>query len=587
MKNLFKSKTSYEILDFLSHTELEFFSLNDLVCDLKKDPANVSRELTRLVKEGILNIAVKNKKKVYSLNKNYYAYNELKALFQKTRKEELASRFQGEWLLAEEIMNIDPTFSNIWLDFFVDNFSHHIGRAYKKVACLQRGYHLWFYYDKKDALELADHLVNKFISDPNFMTEINKNIYLASDKLKSFVEKISESSLNKKTNTELLECYLNYRQIHSEAYEWFWIPPAADMFGNNLTNYAKRILKEKNVPSEKIEEYLAILTQPDRVSLIKQEQDELALIGVKIQADKKQFNICQELFRKFKEEEVKFFGLYTHSPEYEKKFEESVKVLRSQIRPDILNDIEKHYTKYFYTKFIYTEEQGVYTFEYYLKNLIRLVNGESDIIGAMERDKKEFKALLVERNQLIEKLKLTTKEKMFFANWGEFMITKIYRRYTQLLSLYKINFILMELASRFNISLKELKFMTIEEIKETLAGDIIDLKMIKERMTESVYYADKQNRIYYSGTEAKKIITYLQKEEDLIINELNGQCGSRGQARGRVKIVNDISDMTKMNQGDILVSISTQPDLLPAMKKAAAFITDQGGVTSHAAIVAR
>jgi len=42
-----------------------------------------------------------------------------------------------------------------------------------------------------------------------------------------------------------------------------------------------------------------------------------------------------------------------------------------------------------------------------------------------------------------------------------------------------------------------------------------------------------------------------------------------------------------MKEGDILVSISTQPDLLPAMKKAAAFITDQGGVTSHAAIVAR
>ena len=45
--------------------------------------------------------------------------------------------------------------------------------------------------------------------------------------------------------------------------------------------------------------------------------------------------------------------------------------------------------------------------------------------------------------------------------------------------------------------------------------------------------------------------------------------------------------MAKMREEDILVSISTQPDLVPAMKKAAAFVTDQGGVTSHAAIVAR
>ena len=45
--------------------------------------------------------------------------------------------------------------------------------------------------------------------------------------------------------------------------------------------------------------------------------------------------------------------------------------------------------------------------------------------------------------------------------------------------------------------------------------------------------------------------------------------------------------MQKMNDGDILVSIATDPDIVPAMKKAAAFVTEQGGVTSHAAIVAR
>ncbi len=45
--------------------------------------------------------------------------------------------------------------------------------------------------------------------------------------------------------------------------------------------------------------------------------------------------------------------------------------------------------------------------------------------------------------------------------------------------------------------------------------------------------------------------------------------------------------MKKMNKGDILVSIATNPDIVPAMKKAAAIITEQGGITSHAAIVSR
>jgi pyruvate,water dikinase len=45
--------------------------------------------------------------------------------------------------------------------------------------------------------------------------------------------------------------------------------------------------------------------------------------------------------------------------------------------------------------------------------------------------------------------------------------------------------------------------------------------------------------------------------------------------------------MSKMKQGDILVSIATNPDIVPAMKKAGAIVTEQGGITSHAAIVSR
>ena len=45
--------------------------------------------------------------------------------------------------------------------------------------------------------------------------------------------------------------------------------------------------------------------------------------------------------------------------------------------------------------------------------------------------------------------------------------------------------------------------------------------------------------------------------------------------------------MQKMNEGDILVSVATTPSIVPAMKKAAAFITDEGSLTCHAAIVSR
>ncbi len=45
--------------------------------------------------------------------------------------------------------------------------------------------------------------------------------------------------------------------------------------------------------------------------------------------------------------------------------------------------------------------------------------------------------------------------------------------------------------------------------------------------------------------------------------------------------------MNKMQEGDVLVSRATSPDIVPAMKKASAIITDMGGITCHAAIVSR
>src|SRR5680860_1789688 len=108
------------------------------------------------------------------------------------------------------------------------------------------------------------------------------------------------------------------------------------MFGDNLTNRGKSILKDFGVVSDKIEEYMALLTQPDKDSLLKEEQDNLTQIGIMVQRNPEQLAIFKELFRKFKEEDVKFFGLYTHSEEYEAKFSEVVRELKDKIAPKIM-----------------------------------------------------------------------------------------------------------------------------------------------------------------------------------------------------------------------------------------------------------
>ena len=63
--------------------------------------------------------------------------------------------------------------------------------------------------------------------------------------------------------------------------------------------------------------------------------------------------------------------------------------------------------------------------------------------------------------------------------------------------------------------------------------------------------------------------------------------GSPGIASGTVKIISAASEISKIKQGDILVTQMTNPDFVPAMRRASAIVTDRGGATSHAAIVSR
>ncbi len=68
---------------------------------------------------------------------------------------------------------------------------------------------------------------------------------------------------------------------------------------------------------------------------------------------------------------------------------------------------------------------------------------------------------------------------------------------------------------------------------------------------------------------------------------LTGSPASPGIGTGPVKILKSPKEIDKVSKGDILVAPMTSPDYVPAMKKSAAIITDEGGQTSHAAIVSR
>ncbi len=99
--------------------------------------------------------------------------------------------------------------------------------------------------------------------------------------------------------------------------------------------------------------------------------------------------------------------------------------------------------------------------------------------------------------------------------------------------------------------------------------------------------------ILYTNDEIRELTTEERNQFDekyrqkIIVDQFQGNIAYKGVVKGRVKIILSNGDLSKVNEGDILVSQFTRPEYLSAMKKAAAIVTNDGGITCHAAIVAR
>lgn len=98
------------------------------------------------------------------------------------------------------------------------------------------------------------------------------------------------------------------------------------------------------------------------------------------------------------------------------------------------------------------------------------------------------------------------------------------------------------------------------------------------------------NQLYINTNKndlAKKLGVEFKEETINRVKELRGNVAQQGKAKGYVRRLMGHRQISELQEGEVLVSPMTIPDFLPAMKKASAFVTDEGGILCHAAIVAR
>jgi len=145
------------------------------------------------------------------------------------------------------------------------------------------------------------------------------------------------------------------------------------------------------------------------------------------------------------------------------------------------------------------------------------------------------------------------------------------------------------IARKYKIPKEAVKSLTYQEFlgylqKKNFSGAV---KKAKERQTRFVFYKTKKSEKILIGEKAEKFIkNVLGEKKSEKIKIVKGQVACPGKAKGKVKVVLD-PDKIKISKKIILVTSMTTPQFVPLLKNVKAIITDEGGLTCHAAIISR
>ncbi|MFH1111446.1 MAG: PEP-utilizing enzyme [Patescibacteria group bacterium] len=144
-----------------------------------------------------------------------------------------------------------------------------------------------------------------------------------------------------------------------------------------------------------------------------------------------------------------------------------------------------------------------------------------------------------------------------------------------------------EIGQRCGLSVKEAQNCTLAELRQYLLKQkTVNREEIRNRLGYFKF-------IYHDGFFEVQCQPDKASDHSLFTGTLYGQVANPGYAKGTVRVIKESlsgisrKELNRMKKGEVLVTTSTSPDMMIAIKKAVAIITDVGGLLSHAAIVSR
>lgn len=257
--------------------------------------------------------------------------------------------------------------------------------------------------------------------------------------------------------------------------------------------------------------------------------------------------------------------------------------------PAIVSMLESH-ARYFYwirNNYFNVEVLGAAHFYRELQKRSAELNKLGETFhGLLEAREKEIGAERRKRDELFSKLnslpraQALLKVAWLFAKW------KDDRKKGSYIGMHYFNIFFSELSQRTGYSKYNLTFLIFQEVASLLFGKRDFLKVIQERKKQTFFAITSEGYYIIGGKKADRYFKYAGGGAELA-SEFKGVSASGGFASGRARIIRKTEDMNLFKKGEIIVTNQTTPEFVPIMKKAAAIITEQGGIISHAAVISR
>lgn len=406
------------------------------------------------------------------------------------------------------------------------------------------------YFPRSRFREVAEFYYGKEKRKPGFLAALKRSWervdFLA---LQKIVKKIEAADLSKLNQRELFKFFDQFSEVNLAFWREAIFLDAFDVAGDLILE--KAIQKEGK---EIKEQNLQILISPEELSWIQKEKKELSGLADLARHDKKLLKLVARGDSR---------TLETYFPQFVKK-------------------LKTHASRYHW---IYNDYAVIHRLDwkFFLGNLRgfldkKIYERERRAIVSVARAKKE-KQKLIKKLKLSRELVQTINFLVVLAAWRDWRKTC-----TQMAS-GALSLFVDEFRKRSGLSQKEMNCLWWWEIKNIFKLKKKDRQLIKKRSLGFFVVGDPEKGSFLGkdGAALQLFMTKLLARSE----ELKGRPAYWGVARGRVKIILSQKDFYKMKKGDIIIAPNTRPEYVPIMKMAGAIVSEEGGLTCHAAIVSR